>query len=560
MNNIENNNKLLSFEIVNCSNIVNLNITDNKSKMVLHGEKFNKEYEKMRGYTLLFKDNKLLMKITSSTLLNKLKCKSSNPKLVKVLKDIYNNNQSKKYNISFTNFLNFTSNLTLNDIHDIEKKSCAILSYAFDIYKLYGSIGLHMVSSVDNCHNILENDCIPMLKSIDYAIINMHGNVVFGDLNFINNLQKKCTHDKILTTIISNDTIKGINDHNLNNFLFIKMSELTHNTDINNNRLIIYHPSSHDMLNIINLIKLGLAKPSYLWIVMPYNNQLPSDILRIMYWSHVSYFPDNLTSIISYKYIETLRSDNTKSTKSIVKNESNNENKNKSKIKIEKLGYKLTDLEKNVMNTISYDNISSVDKLCLYNLGKQYPNTLKHDIANDIYCNICASSIDNINISYLSCGHIFCSSCVLRIININKHCPYCRQQIKYSNVTIPNLISSKYIVFGKLVKDLIKKNEKILIFVDNFTISKKVQANLLSNYLKISIDVVNCTDVINNNTSLFICPVVNDIKCKIIKNIKNIIMLVTNDYNMKSDSLGYDYLNNINDVNLWTFCCADLFR
>ena len=89
------------------------------------------------------------------------------------------------------------------------------------------------------------------------------------------------------------------------------------------------------------------------------------------------------------------------------------------KIKIEKLGYKLTDLEKNVMNTISYDNISSVDKLCLYNLGKQYPNTLKHDIANDIYCNICASSIDNINISYLSCGHIFCSSCVLRIININ---------------------------------------------------------------------------------------------------------------------------------------------
>jgi hypothetical protein len=48
---------------------------------------------------------------------------------------------------------------------------------------------------------------------------------------------------------------------------------------------------------------------------------------------------------------------------------------------------------------------------------------------NTINCGICWNELTNRNVCTTECGHSFCLSCIMKNINYNNSCPYCRTEL-----------------------------------------------------------------------------------------------------------------------------------
>jgi len=48
---------------------------------------------------------------------------------------------------------------------------------------------------------------------------------------------------------------------------------------------------------------------------------------------------------------------------------------------------------------------------------------------NKINCGICWNELQNKNVCTTECGHSFCLSCIIKNINYNNSCPYCRTEL-----------------------------------------------------------------------------------------------------------------------------------
>ena len=78
----------------------------------------------------------------------------------------------------------------------------------------------------------------------------------------------------------------------------------------------------------------------------------------------------------------------------------------------------------------------SLDKtiILLNSLMKKYNFESKKNIDEDEKCAICLSIISkNINVTILSCNHMYCSTCIIQWSRNNNTCPKCRKSILHEN-------------------------------------------------------------------------------------------------------------------------------
>ena len=235
---------------------------------------------------------------------------------------------------------------------------------------------------------------------------------------------------------------------------------------------------------------------------------------------------------------------------------STNIKKNTNNIIIEKILYKLNKFEELALKTdIDKKNIYTLDKLYFLNYKCEIPKNI-FDVQN---CPICDDEL--IDKSYLTCGHEFCPSCIIEIINSKLVCPICRKNIKCKGIIMPNLVPSKlkYLakLFNKMFNEENENDDNVLIYVDTVMIAKGLALYINKELYPKNIRLKTCiVDQKNNNykSCILICIKDKNFLCQNIKNIKNIIVLTNeNDYIINPESLGYNYCHANEKIKIWFF-------
>lgn len=524
----------VSLEICDVSKIDNAMVKIEKTKMTIQGTNYYKNYEIPKGVSLKFNDDnkKLFATFEFDFLKKKINVKNKNNKFFTLLKDSINYNNITE-NLNMWNLLIFKSE-KLNDFQNLSKHE---KNFRIKSHLLYNDdfININTIYGLKNN----EGNISLCKKSENEIYVKTTGGIIFDSGNcFIEKFNKSLSYVK--NSHVKNYLISDIIPHQKNNLNFtFKHIKNIDDTKFEHTRLIIYHPTKEIISKLLYFIGNKITKPRVLWIVLPYPSHdflNYSEILSILFWTNTFYkmYNPSITALMC----------------------ENNINQLKNQIVIEKIKYKLSQDEIDMLPKINYENINILEKIYLYSLGEQLPKK----IYDTNECQICCSDLTNM--SCVSCGHVFCTHCIIEILKTKHSCPHCRRTIKYNDVNIQKLTSlTKMVYLLSLLKSL-NKDSLTIIYTDTFTLAKKVMMYL--NNFEQSDGNDNVCNILNQkytykqqkNEHILICPIENDFLCQSIKNIKNIIIFTTvSNYSLKSESLGYDYCYNNFDVKVWLFEC-----
>ena len=551
------NSSICYLEVCDCTNIKGLKVKSEKTKITIQGSDYCKIYEKTKGLNLDFneKDNKLTASFCIDFLKEKLSNQSRYRKFLKVIRECIEYNKVKNNMDIWNEFITNSKQLDLDKLNSFEKniKYKNHTLYSSDIINLNDSIYSTSSTSISTYCLSQTDTQIKLEKKSDLELsLKSNGGIIFDyDNNFI--LKFNAFLADIKNSVNKNILISDIlpkQESNLN-FTFKHIKNIKKDLSLATQRLIIYYPTKDMIAQLIKLIENKLEKPRIIWLVFPAGGHMNdntnfNEILNILFWSTEK---DKLKtfnhSICSLKCGEK------------------KPEKTNSKIILEKVKYKLNEFEEQLLDTITSDSISILDKLYFYNLGEKPPDI----IYECRECPICdldfAENKDCI--SYMPCGHMFCSYCTMSTIKIKNCCPSCRKLSKFNGIIIPNLVSSKMDILKKILGKIVAPDDNknvTLIYTDTFTLSKKLMVYF--NELENKKGNENNCNIVNQKTStnkrdnetILLCPIDKDYLCQNIKRISNVIVLTTtSDYALKSESLGYDYCHGNSDVKLWLFEC-----
>lgn len=539
---------MINIEVCNVANIAN--ITDvkiklEKNKVILQGTNYYKHYDVPKGVNMKFDNNCLTAQFEEELLRTKLNNQSRNNKFFTIIKDSIEHNKTKNNNQMWISHIENSKNLNgLEELNKYEK------NIKYKSHTVYTSefMGINNNYCLQN-----DNGNIFLRKKTDSEEhMKINGGIIFDhENNFIQHFNdglKNIKNSRLKNFLISDILPRQQTDLN---FTFKHIKNIKQSLKLDHVRLIVYYPTKEMLSQLIKFIGNKLEKPRIVWLVFPgkassnnleyrFQNFLNfNEVLNILFWSNTLLKTFN-PSIISLKFAENRQIP-----------------KKQNQVIIEKIKYNLSQNELDLLSDVNYKNINMLDKLYFYNLGEALPRL----IYNCTECPICCERFNPNNITYMPCGHMFCSRCLVETIKIKNCCPNCRKNTKLNGIIIPSLVSTKM----KLLLEIIKKIENdflTIIYTDTFTISKKLLVYL--NNLENIKGENNICNILNQKSStsqrknekILICPIENDFLCQNIKNIKNVVMLTTNsDYSLKSESLGYDYHFGNSDVKLWLFEC-----
>lgn len=548
----------VNLEICDTEKIENVSVKSDKTKMTIQGTNYYKHYDIPKGIMLKYdtSTNKLSATFSLELLKEKLKDNTINNKFLTILKDSLDYHDQ---NINITAWKSISEKsekledcININT-HEKYFKNKSHLLYTNNFVGLNTNIGIEM-----------KNKIISICKKIDLEQhLKITGGIIFDKHNtFIENFNKslaKVKKSKLKNYLISDISPK--NEIELN-FTYKHIRHIKNNFKLKCTRLIIYYPTKIIIDKLLELINAKLEKPRVLWFVFPFvcgdfNSCFNfSNILSILCWSNQFYQMYNY----SIKVL-TLTNNNIQTQSDIQQN----------KIIMEKIKYNLSKDEINLIYDINHNNVDILEKIYLCSLGKSLPKT----IYETLECQMCFVKLKkNKNIAYISCGHMFCTKCIIETIKIKQSCPTCRKIIKYDDIIIPNLVLTKMTYLINLLKNIQLSNSDNLdnsnnsitiIYTDTSTLSKKIMFYL--NELEMFEQHKNICHILNRKHTfkkildgqIFICPIEIDFMCENIKNIKNIIVLTTTqNFSLKPESLGYDYCYNNYNIKVWLFECVDI--
>lgn len=562
----------IKLNLFNCSELKNLKITQTKYSIVVQGEDYCKMYEKIKNVEILEENNQIFVHTTLGELKNKLNSKSPNIKLTKLLNNVffYENNKNEK--IFFNNEKNINKiNCFANLVNKLEQYELSIKQKEYLLYK-ENLIIINTNSSLN-----FRNSKYFVEEYKNYQIQKkIKGGIVFYD--FISKDEFQKTFNKIDN--LTDDIVKNLFIFDSSDLYLINECAKIKN---NKSRLIIYHPTNDILIKIKDFKKYDVIDPYFIWIILP-QKSIHSiihgldliQLLSTLFWENNNFFFEKKTieslSEIIFEITDKTNScastsTNTNANQIDNDNKNSHEKNNMGKITIEKIRYKLTSSEKKLFPSITYEDLSILDKICIYNLDNKMPKKIFE--CNE--CPICCANLEenknNIFKSYLSCGHLFCSECVIRSMKIKQCCPSCRFITKLEKINIPDLKSNKVKILLKIITrilcdKILEKPKIILIYVDSCLFTKKI-----TNFVKNNIENINCVGMDKNNVNnrdnintdkILVCSIDKEFLIKNIKNISDIIVFTTTKYILKNESLGYDFCNQLNGVKLWLPICKDV--
>lgn len=503
-------------ELDNCDSVNNLIFVEEKYKYIIKGQSYCKVFDKIKGVCLFLDNNRLFLKFTIEDAKN-MSGYGKFTNMIKVAKD----NLLKKYDELFWNKIK--QNAVLYNEHTKLDTFITQIKYKTHVLNLLNTLNFDR----DNlCVFDVKNNNVHIEKKTKNNILSEKCNggiIIDKDNNWISLFEKTFESSKFTSKYVI-----------LSNVVFPKLSKKSIDTvrkldeNLKNKILIIYHPNENLLDNVVNYINVTTQKPKLTWLILEDIKYDSKIILKILFWNKNKIYCDDI-NLLSFK-CESFTHDRP--------------------ITITKINYKLNNLE-NKMFKICH-NMLLIEKIFLLNVNTKVPlnifNTDNCIICHNIFDKLSSDEI-NCSKSYLSCGHIFCSSCVIEVLNINKLCPICRSDIKLDKLSISNLIPNKFKHLVKLLKKINngENDKKTIIYVDNQTYAKSLKF-----YLK---DHIESTIIRNNENikcNIIICPKNKSILCKNIKNILNIIVMA-NDQVLTSESLGYDHNISNNKIKIWLF-------
>lgn len=519
--------QILSVQIFDYSNIKNLSIKYEPTRLILRGENVCKIFEFIKGikYELLDSISAVNVVLDINVLNNSVLKKHID--IINMIKSYTNFQNNKAF---WSRSLNGCEINSIKNIFSNERK----ISYNTHI--------LH-----DNDNIMLGNDFYSKIEvGIDlksqiklYQKANLKINVdkkAIGGIIFDNNFSfledfcnmdsKKSKGSKKKNVIIADSLPKSYN--------FLQINSLTKNTDLTNKRIILYYPTDNIISKMVTYIKNNLTKPNLIWIVFPKQNSCLNtvdykNIINILFWSTETFACNNGLNLITLNYNKLANNDCDKI------------------VEIERVKYNLGTLESKLIK--SNNDAQLLDKFYFSNIG----NENVCDVYHTKKCPICIKNINNF--SYFNCGHAFCPCCSFETCKVNMSCPLCREISKnYPN--IHNLELTKITYLKKLLSKLIEtKNEmdNILIYVDNQLVSKGLLKWLKIYFKEIPSNIANKSKVYLKKT-LIVCPIDNFYISKNIKNISEVVSIATNhEFVLNSESLGYDYFFANKKIRVWLF-------
>jgi hypothetical protein len=551
---------MIELGVCGFENIKELRINIEKTKATVQGTSYCKIYDIPKDINLHVANNKLVASFDLDVLKTKLVKQNyvRNMKFIKIINECIEHAKIKDLEHSWKSLLNSSTELEGSIVHSLntmEKK----IKYKTHIVYLQNSLDNFVCLNDDffivNKENTEQKLHIEKKSNLELAIKSLGGIIFDYDNNFIHKFNDSLKEEKnsISKNILISDILPK-NKSNLN-FTYFHVKNIKCDNSLEHTRLVIYYPTKSMLTQITKLITNGLVQPRIVWLVFPYIQVNSSDsssylnfneVLNILFWSKKLIKTFNPT-IISLKC-----------------GEKKLEKKN-NQIKLEKVKYKLNKFEEKLLSDVNNENLSILDKLYFYNINEPLPET----IYECRECPICCLDFEENQdcVAYMPCGHIFCSECVMKTIKVKKCCPTCRKMSKFTGIIIPKLTSSKMEILTRILdvincKNNSTKNNGIsIIYVDTFTISKKLMMYL--NKIDNNCNIINqkSPDSKRENETILICPTENDFLCQNIKNIKNVIVLTSSsDFSLKPESLGYDYCYGSSDIKLWLLECKNFSK
>ena len=544
---------MIKLEFFDCSELKNIKTTNLANKFMVQGEDYCKMYDKLKNVSIVMTNDKLEIETNIDVLKKKLLNYDSNKKFKKLF-NYFLEYEEKKNKILF--------------LEQLKQKSFKIKKYEL------------FLEHIEKYENIIKSQNISFqnLNFIDPNKLNVNTsnnkfNILVNPDKSINVVHQNSNHDNyIKKNFIGGIIFANYNKIISNNYMIVSnINDIDNLKNNKNKKIIIFHPTN-DLLKKISNIVQNNKYDDFIWIILPTNIQIKhcgfdiDDLACFLFKDHLNPIlnkinVDTMFDTLQNNKINISFEIEDESMKKLVKIE------NKIEIVVEKIKYKLSDVEKSICPEITNENIKMINKIFMYNLDKldksYKSNKLKKIQNNEILeCPICCVDLISNPIlqSYTICGHLFCSHCMLKIIGSKQNCPNCRNNLNFSDINIPNLILTKFKILIKLIRKLIKQKNtsNILIYVDNYTLSKHL-TKYINNLNNLDVKCENLnekSEYLNNSNNLIICPINKENMVKNIKNIENIIIFTTEDYSLKYESLGYNYFNNINGVKIWLF---DLF-
>lgn len=386
---------------------------------------------------------------------------------------------------------------------------------------------------------IFDNKSIDIIKKTDKNTVhkNTIGGIIFDhNCDFLNFFNSNVSKSK---NIIISDVCPNIKSEDMN-FIFKSIRAVTCDTKLSGLRLILYYPTNEIIYQLKKLITDGLKPPRVIWIVIPGGTYVRSplnfnDIGNILFWNNETLAFQNNTQLISLFYKTNVCIE-----------------EKKNSLNIEKIKYKISNLERYLIDN-NKENFEILDKISLCNLRNNIPKNIFD--TND--CPICGLEFDDsdeLSKTYMPCGHVYCPLCLITTLKIKHACPICRKIAKFNGISFPNLKSGKLKYLFKLINKLNEKyvDKNMLIYVDTLTIAKELTTYINSRFDKKCMMVKQRS--YDQKSSLLVAPLNNGYLCQNIKNIKNVIILTNkNDEQLKPESLGYDFIQINEKVNVWLF-------
>lgn len=528
--------QIISIEVQNYSEIKELKFRDERNRFILQGKNFCKIYDKIKGieYSLnTDKDQTYLLATFDIEVMKNVKI----PKFIRFMESI------KEYHtIKMMKYLWNSGLASAEELTDVANIGVFEQNIKYKSHLVYPNNSI----SINNDYICsYDSDKIEFDKKKNVCTYKKHkGGIIFDyDNKFITSFNKFLDKKDVLKNIVISDTIPK--QENRINFSFKHFKSLNNTMQLINTRLIIYYPTVLIIEKIIELIGQKLEKPKTIWVVLPAQSQCTynfDNILSLLLWSNKK-VSCQTSSFFALKFGKP--SIYSKKGKKIV----------------EKINYKLNDFEQKIIQNcvpnpdFRIEVLNILDKLYFTNFGLEPPK----NVFTDGSCPICSCELKE-NQSYMPCGHVFCSECIISTIRTKNSCPCCRKLSKYRGIIISNLASSKSKYFGKLISKLFDKNKdgSILVYVDTLMLAKGLITFINSTYENdITCSVVSEKTSITNDEKtkrILICTVDKSYLCQNIKTIKNIIVLINiSDYVLKPESLGYDYCYDNSDIKLWLF-------
>jgi hypothetical protein len=520
--------QIITTPLCDCSGVKQLKFREEKNKFIVQGEDFCKVYEKIKGVDFSLCETTNHVAVTFDV--NQIEAFNKYGKFIELIKLV------KEYN-EHTNEKTFWKKLqvgaetvsNIQDVLNLEKQ----ISYKTHIV----SKNVHVELGSNFLCTIVDNE-IKIFKKNNRN--QLHRKTVCGfvydcDNTFLNNFNDSIKENETVTkNIIITDVLPKLK--NKPKFSFKNTQSLSAQTKLANSRVIVYYPTEYVIEKILFLVNEDVNKPKVLWIVLPHNPHiLPhfQSMINILFWSKIDIISKNGLNLTCVLYGDS-KCGNPRPTK------------NTNNIIIEKIVYKLNKLEESILENVDDKYIYILDKLFFSSYGSKLPEQI-FDTSN---CPVCDNEFNDLcNKSYLSCGHEFCTSCIIELANNKLTCPICRKNIKYNGIIIPNLIpnKAKYLskIFNKVFTEDNENDDNILIYVDTAMMAKGlfmfIDTELYPKNSRLKCCIVNQK---NNNykSCILICVKDKNFICQNIKNIKYVIVLTSvSDYILNPESLGYDY-------------------